>query len=104
MPAWRRPTTCRRRSSCAAAGSLRISTCFMPPSWGVPTRLQDLSSRINKWVPSFARGQVRDLRPRWVLEEVGLPYEVRLLDHEDQQGAAYRAQQPFGQVPVLEMD
>jgi glutathione S-transferase len=57
-----------------------------------------------KWVPSFARGQVRDLRPRWALEEVGLPYEVRLLDYEDQQGAAYRAQQPFGQVPVLEMD
>jgi len=30
-PAWRSPMTCRRRSSWAAAGSLRMSTCFMPP-------------------------------------------------------------------------
>jgi glutathione S-transferase len=55
-------------------------------------------------VPPFARGQVRDLRVRWALEEVGLPYEVCLIDDEEQQGAAYRAKQPFGQVPVLEMD
>jgi hypothetical protein len=26
-----------------------------------------------KWVPEFAHGQVRDLRARWALEEVGLP-------------------------------
>ena len=25
-----------------------------------------------KWVPDFARGQVRDLRVRWALEEAGL--------------------------------
>ena len=31
-PLSRRPTTCRRRSSCAAAGSLRMSTCFIPPN------------------------------------------------------------------------
>src|SRR5215204_3878116 len=48
MPAWRRPITCRRRSSCAAAGSLRMSTCFMPPTWGDPTCPQDRSNRINK--------------------------------------------------------
>src|SRR3712207_693182 len=33
--------TCRRRSSCAAAGSLRMSTCLMPATWGDPTRLRD---------------------------------------------------------------
>ena len=31
------------------------------------------------WVPPFARGQVRDLRVRWALEELERPYRVRLL-------------------------
>ncbi len=55
-----------------------------------------------KWVPDFARGQVRDLRARWALEEAGLPYEKRLLEQGDQNKPEYRALQPFGQVPVLE--
>lgn len=57
-----------------------------------------------KWVPDFARGQVRDLRARWALEEAGLPYETRLLEQGDQDKPGYRALQPFGQVPVLEED
>lgn len=55
-----------------------------------------------KWVPPFAQGQVRDHRVRWVLNEVGWAYEVRLLDAKDQQSSEYRTQQPFGQVPILE--
>ena len=55
-----------------------------------------------KWVPPFAQGQVRDHRIRWALNELEWPYQVRLLDTEDQQSAAYRKRQPFGQVPVLE--
>ena len=55
-----------------------------------------------KWVPDFARGQVRDLRVRWALEEAGRPYENRLIDFEMKESPAYRAQQPFGQVPVYE--
>jgi glutathione S-transferase len=57
-----------------------------------------------KWVPEFARGQVRDLRVRWALEEAGLPYWTRLLEQGDQDKPEYRALQPFGQVPVLEED
>jgi glutathione S-transferase len=57
-----------------------------------------------KWVPSFAQGNVRDHRVRWVLNEVGWPYQVRLLDTEDQQDEAYRQAQPFGQVPIMEED
>jgi glutathione S-transferase len=57
-----------------------------------------------KWVPDFARGQVRDLRVRWALEEAGLPYETRLLEQGDQDKADYRAMQPFGQVPIFEED
>jgi len=57
-----------------------------------------------KWVPGFARGQVRDLRVRWALEEAGLPYRTRLLEQGDQEKPEYRAMQPFGQVPVFEED
>jgi glutathione S-transferase len=57
-----------------------------------------------KWVPDFAQGQVRDLRARWALEEAGLPYRTRLLDQGEQDKPEYRAMQPFGQVPVLEVD
>src|SRR5689334_908166 len=47
MPACRSPITCRRRSSWAAAGNLRMSTCFMPANWGGYTCLQDHPGRIN---------------------------------------------------------
>ena len=57
-----------------------------------------------RWVPEFARGQVRDLRARWALEEAGLPYKARLLEQGDQDKPEYRALQPFGQVPILEED
>jgi len=57
-----------------------------------------------RWVPDFARGQVRDLRVRWALEEAGLPYKTRLLAQGDQDSAEYRALQPFGQVPIFEED
>ncbi len=57
-----------------------------------------------RWVPDFARGQVRDLRVRWALEEAGLSYRRRLLEQGDQDKPDYRALQPFGQVPMLEED
>jgi glutathione S-transferase len=57
-----------------------------------------------RWVPPFARGQVRDLRVRWALEEAGLPYKTRLLEQGDQDKREYRAMQPFGQVPIFEED
>ncbi len=55
-------------------------------------------------VPPFAQGLVRDLRVRWALEEAGLPHRVTLVG--DREGAmprsAYRAIQPFGQIPAIE--
>ncbi len=50
------------------------------------------------WVPDFAKGQVRDLRVRWALEELGLTYRTRLLLGE--RPASYYREQPWGQVPV----
>ncbi len=48
----------------------------------------------------------RSLRPRWVLEELGLPYELRLIDLFQGEGnsAAYRRVHPHGAVPAMEID
>ncbi len=55
-----------------------------------------------EWVPEFARGFVRDLRPRWAFEEVGQRYEVDLI--RDAKTAEHRCFQPFGQVPTYRDD
>ena len=57
----------------------------------------DIEITAFAWVPPFAEGLVRDLRPRWALEEIGLPYRVRLLEGE--RPPEYYLEQPFGQVP-----
>jgi glutathione S-transferase len=57
-----------------------------------------------KWAPPFAAGQVRDHRARWILNEVGWPYRVQLVDAPTLKSAAYLQSQPFGQVPYLEED
>jgi glutathione S-transferase len=53
-----------------------------------------------KWVPDFAQGFVRDLRPRWACEEIGLDYGERLigLDRPER----YKSEQPWSQVPVID--
>ena len=57
----------------------------------------DIEITAFAWVPPFAEGLVRDLRPRWALEEIGLAYRVRLLEGE--RPPEYYLEQPFGQVP-----
>lgn len=52
--------------------------------------------------PDRGKGQARDMRVRWALEEVGQPYEVRLVSFSEMKTAAYRALQPFGQIPTYE--
>jgi glutathione S-transferase len=51
-------------------------------------------------VPAFAHGNVRDLRIRWALEEIGRPYRVELFDGMVPRPDDYRQWQPFGQVPA----
>jgi hypothetical protein len=53
-------------------------------------------------VPPFAQGLVRDLRLRWALEEVGLPYRNTLVGDGAMPRSAYRKIQPFGQIPAIE--
>lgn len=53
-----------------------------------------------EWVPEFARGFVRDLRPRWACEEADIPYRERLISATERP-QWYFAEQPWGQVPFL---
>src|SRR5260221_7540155 len=55
-------------------------------------------------LPPFAQGLARDFRVRWALEEARVPYEEVLIGPEDQASADYRALQPFGQIPTIEVD
>jgi glutathione S-transferase len=48
------------------------------------------------------RGLARDMRVRWALEEVGQPYDVRLVTFPEMKEAAHRARNPFGQIPTYE--
>jgi len=52
--------------------------------------------------PDRGRGLARDMRVRWALEEVGQPYDVRLLSFGEMKGPAHRALHPFGQIPTYE--
>jgi glutathione S-transferase len=54
------------------------------------------------WAPDEGRGLVRDMRVRWALEEVGQPYQARLLNWGEQKEPEHRARNPFGQVPAYE--
>jgi glutathione S-transferase len=42
------------------------------------------------------------MRVRWALEEVGQPYEVRLISFGAMKEPAHRALHPFGQIPTYE--
>src|SRR6478672_7826828 len=52
------------------------------------------------------RGETKDLRAQWALEETGLPYRVHALDHTagELDGDAYRRISPFQQAPVIDDD
>jgi glutathione S-transferase len=52
--------------------------------------------------PDGGKGQARDMRVRWALEEVGQPYDVRLVSFRDLKKPAHRTLQPFGQIPTYE--
>src|SRR6187551_1202027 len=52
--------------------------------------------------PDGGRGLARDTRVRWALEEVGKPYEVRLVSFRALKEPAHLALHPFGQIPTYE--
>src|SRR4051812_30225763 len=52
--------------------------------------------------PDRGRGLARDMRVRWALEEVGQPYEVRLVSFKAMKEPEHLARHPFGQIPTYE--
>jgi glutathione S-transferase len=52
------------------------------------------------------RGETKDLRVQWALEETGLPYRVHALDHTagELDSEAYGRISPFRQAPVIDDD
>ena len=52
--------------------------------------------------PDGGKGLARDTRVRWALEEVGQPYEVRLVSFRALKEPAHLALHPFGQIPTYE--
>ncbi|WP_309945438.1 glutathione S-transferase family protein [Tardiphaga robiniae] len=52
--------------------------------------------------PDRGRGLARDMSVRWALEEVGQPYDVRLLSFAEMKEPAHRRLHPFGQIPTYE--
>ena len=52
--------------------------------------------------PDRGQGLARDMRVRWAFEEVGQPYDVRLVSFAAMKQPAHRALHPFGQIPTYE--
>jgi glutathione S-transferase len=52
--------------------------------------------------PDRGRGLARDMGVRWAFEEVGQPYDVRLVSFEAMKEPAHLALNPFGQIPTYE--
>jgi glutathione S-transferase len=52
--------------------------------------------------PDGGKGLARDTRVRWALEEVGQPYEVRLVSFKAMKEPAHLALHPFGKIPTYE--
>jgi glutathione S-transferase len=52
--------------------------------------------------PDGGKGLARDTRVRWALEEVGQPYDVRLVSFAAMKEPAHLALHPFGQIPTYE--
>src|SRR5437660_869488 len=52
--------------------------------------------------PDGGKGLARDTRVRWALEEVGQPYEVRLVSFRAMKEPAHLALHPFCQIPTYE--
>jgi glutathione S-transferase len=77
-------------------------------STGHPQQIEVFSMSITitafERSPDGGKGLARDTRVRWALEEVGQPYEVRLVSFAALKEPAHLAIHPFGQIPTYEED
>jgi glutathione S-transferase len=75
-----------------------------PQVWHAPDDMITLYG-VGRIFPE-GRGETKDLRAQWALEETGLPYRVHALDHTggELDGEAYSRISPFHQLPVIDDD
>ena len=66
------------------------------------SRLMTPTITVFERSPDRGRGLARDMRVRWALEEVGQPYDVRLVSFAAMKEPAHLALHPFGQIPTYE--
>src|SRR5438132_1312614 len=94
----------RSRQSPMTPGFRSISSSYTSASRGL-RRFSTSSSAAGSWRPKLRRTiSARDTRVRWALEEVGQPYEVRLVSFAVMKEPAHLALHPFGQIPTYEED
>jgi glutathione S-transferase len=82
----------------------RQERTFSHRIWQITGRRLSVTPTITAFErsPDRGKGLARDMRVRWALEEVGQPYEVRLLSFSAMKEPAHRALHPFGQIPTYE--
>src|ERR1700759_4021205 len=80
----------------ASKRPVRRSSVAVRSFWMKPT----ITAFANS--PDRGRGLARDMQVRWALEEVGQPYDVRLVSFAEMKQAAHRSRHPFGQIPTWE--
>src|SRR5215472_2596219 len=92
----------RRSGECLTARSRRSATRHR--RWFSPRRSLTMTITITAFErsPDGGKGLARDTRVRWALEEVGQPYEVRLVSFRAMKEPAHLALHPFGQIPTYE--
>jgi glutathione S-transferase len=97
-----------------APGNIYSVACRMPPfsfvalvkagQWPAENRAEEhaMTPTITAFEqsPDGGKGLARDMRVRWALEEVGQPYDVRLVSFGEMKEAPYRRLHPFGQIPT----
>lgn len=74
------------------------------PSWTASKETDAMTITITAFErsPDGGKGLARDTRVRWALEEVGQPYEVRLVSFAEMKAPGHLAIHPFGQIPTYE--
>src|SRR3989454_2889362 len=72
--------------------------------WCSPRRSLSMTITVTAFErsPDGGKGLARDTRVRWALEEVGQPYQVRLVSFRAMKEPAHLALHPFGQIPTYE--
>ncbi len=89
----------RPRSPVASFGERDASAFLSCTLW---THLMIPTITAFERSPDRGQGLARDMRVRWALEELGQPYEVRLLSFQALKESPHLARNPFGQIPTYE--